>query len=161
MARVKNPPLVNPAGCWKEPWDTSECSRGPLRILKNVFKNRGSWDVIKGFAHLGLIHLDVRDGRDWSDLLELLGERVLQPNVFACLGGKLYLYLEDGDIAVKENAKVCFGCSMIKSLTPDCYEMATTLNLQCFDDMPQKKTTSWSHRHSSWDRQGWCRGFLR
>ena len=32
---------------------------------------------------------------------------------------KLCLYLEDGDVTVKENAKVCFGCSMIKSLTPD------------------------------------------
>ena len=76
---------------------------------------------MKGFAHLGLIHLDVRDGRDRCDLLELLGERVLQPNVFACLGEncKLFLNLENGDVTVKENAKVCFGCSMIKSLTPD------------------------------------------
>ena len=63
----------------------------------------------------------MRDGRDWCDLLELLGERVLQPNIFACFGEKckLCLYLEDGDVTVKENAKVCFGCSMIKSLTPD------------------------------------------
>ena len=68
---------------------------------------------------------------------------------------KLCLYLEDGDVTVKENAKVCFGCSMIKSLTPD------WLNLQCFGNIPLLKPTSWSHRHSSWDPQGLCRGFLK
>ena len=40
-------------------------------------------------------------------------------------------------------------------------ESHTWLNLHCFGNIPLLKPTSWSHRHSSWDPQGWCRGFLK